>query len=296
MAAQRKAHSRSNHSPMALCCLLAALCTSALPAQSAARPGTDPLPAPEQTSKAVDAPLNPALPTLFLVGDSTCRNQADLGWGDHAGQLFDLARINVANRCIAGRSTRTYRKEGAWSRALAEVKPGDFVLIQMGHNDGGQLDGAKPRGSLKGVGEDTRDVVLLTGEHELVHSYGWYLRSMIAEARAKGATPVLLTLTVRNIWTTAADGSKHIERDMGYAEFERLVAKSEQVPLLDVATLEADALEKLGPEATAKLFPVDHTHTSAEGAALAADCVVKTLQPSHSPLAKYLRANSTRAF
>lgn len=252
-----------------------------------AQNSTEPLAAPEQLTHAQDAPLNPALPTVFLVGDSTCRNQADLGWGDHIAQAFNLERINVANRCIAGRSTRTYMRE-AWSKTLAEVKAGDFVLIQLGHNDGGALDGAKPRGSLKGVGDETREVTLVSGEKEVVHTYGWYLRKYIADTRAKSATPLLLTLTVRNIWSEGVDGKKHIERDMGYNQSLAQIAATEKVALLDMGNLEADALEKIGPEATARLFPIDHTHTSAEGAELNARLVARSILQSALPLSHFL--------
>src|ERR1700723_2997811 len=95
--------------------------------------------APAQTTVTQNAPLNPALPTVFIVGDSTARNQADLGWGDHFAHYFDTTRINVANRAHAGRSSRTFINEGSWDKVLAEIKPGDFVLLQMGHNDGGDL-------------------------------------------------------------------------------------------------------------------------------------------------------------
>jgi len=64
---------------------------------------TQPLPTPAQTSAAPVVPLNPALPTVFIVGDSTAHNQADLGWGDYLAHYFDTTRINVANRAIAGR-------------------------------------------------------------------------------------------------------------------------------------------------------------------------------------------------
>src|SRR3984957_12124879 len=99
--------------------------------------------APTQTSVAQDAPLNPALPTLFIIGDSTARNQADLGWGDQFAHYFDTTRINVANRAVAGRSYRTYINEGRLDKILAEIKPGDYVMLQMGHNDGGDLAGTK---------------------------------------------------------------------------------------------------------------------------------------------------------
>jgi len=245
--------------------------------------------APAQTSVAQNAPLNPRLPTLFIVGDSTARNQADLGWGDHFAHYFDTTRINIANRARAGRSSRTFINEGSWDKVLAEMKPGDFVLIQMGHNDGGDISGAKPRGSLKGLGDETQQITLPNGHEELVHTYGWYIRHYIEDIRGKQATPILLSLTIRNIWTPGPDGKPHIERDMGYDAEIRQIAKDQKVAYVDMATVEADRLEAIGPEKTALLFPIDHTHTSAEGAERNAEFVVIALRNAHSPLIAYLK-------
>jgi rhamnogalacturonan acetylesterase len=245
--------------------------------------------APPQTSVAQNAPLNPKLPTLFIVGDSTARNQADLGWGDHFAHYFDTTRVNIANRARAGRSSRTFINEGSWDKVLAEMKPGDFVLIQMGHNDGGDISGAKPRGSLKGLGDETQQITLPNGHEELVHTYGWYIRHYIEDTRRKQSTPILLSLTVRNIWTPGPDGKPHIERDMGYDAEIKQIAKDEGVACVDMATVEADRLEAIGPEKTALLFPIDHTHTSAEGAERNAESVVIALRNAHSPLVAYLK-------
>jgi rhamnogalacturonan acetylesterase len=250
---------------------------------------SSPPPTPTQTTKAVNLPLNPPLPTVFIVGDSTARNQADLGWGDHAAHFFDTNRINVANRAIAGRSSRTYIEEGHWDKVMAEMKPGDYVLLQMGHNDAGALDGPKARGSLKGSGDEIKVVTLPDGRTDTVHTYGWYMRKYIADARAKGAVPILLTLTIRNIWNDGQDGKQHIERDIGYDSDLRKLATLQHVPLIDMAKVEADHLEELGPVRTAELFPVDHTHTSSEGAELVSEFVVQALRESPSPLAGYLR-------
>jgi lysophospholipase L1-like esterase len=256
--------------------------------------------APPQTKVAHDAPLNPALPTLFIVGDSTARNQADLGWGDHFAHYFDTTKINIANRAMAGRSSRSYYNEGRWANVLAEMKPGDFVLIQMGHNDGGSTTpetDTKARASYKGIGDETAQYTLpkpfttgpLAGQTtETIHTYGWYIRKYIADTRAKKATPILLTVTIRNIWVNDADGNLRIERDMGFRDYEYEIGKDEQVPVIDMATVEADRLETLGQEKTALLFPIDHTHTSAEGAELAAQSVVTALRNANSPLVAYL--------
>ena len=255
---------------------------------AAAQIPTTQIDAPPQNAVAKEAPLNPALPTLFIVGDSTARNGADLGWGDHFAPLFDTSKINIANRAVAGRSSRTFINEGRWDKVLAEMKKGDYVLLQMGHNDGGDLGGAKPRGELKGIGDETQDVPQtagpLAGKTETIHTYGWYVRKYVNETRAKGATPILLTLTVRNIWK---DG--HIERDFGYTGYIRQLSAELHVPVADMATLEADYLESLGPEKTALLFPIDHTHTSPEGAQRNAKMVATALRKIDSPLAAYMR-------
>ena len=96
--------------PFTFCAASAAVLSLALTgfasAQVAGTPGP-PLPVPDQTNVRHDAPLNPNLPTIFIVGDSTARNGADLGWGDHFAHYFDTTKVNVANRAIAGRSARS---------------------------------------------------------------------------------------------------------------------------------------------------------------------------------------------
>ena len=256
--------------------------------------------APPQTAAAQNAPLNPNLPTLFIVGDSTARNQTDLGWGDHFAHYFDTTKINIANRAKAGRSSRSYYNEGLWENVLKEMKAGDYVLIQMGHNDGGtstpETD-TKARASINGLGDETVQYPLpkpfttgpLAGKTtETIHTYGWYIRKYITDTRAKKATPILLTVTIRNIWANDADGNLHIERDMGFRDYEYKLGTSEGVPVIDMATVEADRLEALGPEKTALLFPIDHTHTSTEGAECNAESVVIALRNAHSPLVSYL--------
>jgi rhamnogalacturonan acetylesterase len=210
--------------------------------------------------------VEPNLPTLFIVGDSTASNGADLGWGSHLGRYFDPARINVVNRARAGRSSRTFQTEGLWDQVLAQLKPGDFVLIQFGHNDGGAVnDNSRARGSLPGLGDETQEIDnQVTGKHEIVHTYGWYMRKLIADAKAKGAAPIVLSLTVRNIWREG-----HVERGSGrFSEWSAEIARSQDVPFVDLTNIIADQYELIGQIRVAALFPRDHTHTSAEGANL----------------------------
>src|SRR5712691_3987069 len=235
--------------------------------------------------------INAKLPTLFVVGDSTANNNANgaRGWSDPFINYFDEKKINVLNRARGGRSSRTFITEGLWDKVLSEMKKGDFVLIQFSHNDAGGInDASRARGSLAGVGEETQEIDnLLTKKHEVVHTYGWYMRKMIADTKAKGATPIVLSLTVRNIWK---DG--HVERGPGkFGPWAAEVAKSQQVTFIDVTTLIADRYEELGEEKVKELFATDHTHTSPAGAELNASLVVAGLKMIKSkPLNRYLSA------
>jgi lysophospholipase L1-like esterase len=124
------------------------------------------------------------------------------------------------------------------------------------------------------------------GRKEVVHTYGWYMRKMIADAKAKGATPILLTLTVRNIWT---DGK--VERGSGnFSQWTAEIARSQGLALVDLTTIAADYYEKLGQEKVKELFPKDHTHTSQEGADLNASLVVAGIKGlGNHPLAAFLK-------
>ena len=236
-------------------------------------------------------PANPDLPTLFVVGDSTANNNAEgaQGWGDPFAAYFDAKKINVLNRARAGRSSRTFLTEGLWDKVLADMKPGDFVLIQFGHNDAGAInDASRARGSLPGLGEETQEIDnLLTHKHEVVHTYGWYMRRFIADAKAKGAKPIVLSLTVRNIWK---DG--HVERGPGqYGRWAAEIARSQNVPFVDLTSIVADRYEKLGQEKVKEFFGPDHTHTSPAGAELNASLVVAGLKALRkNPLASYFSA------
>jgi lysophospholipase L1-like esterase len=219
---------------------------------------------------------NSVPPKLYILGDSTASNGADLGWGSHLGKYFDPARVTVVNCARGGRSSRTFQTEGLWDAVLAQLKPGDFILIQFGHNDGGAIDDpARSRGSLPGLGDETREIENpVTVKHETVRTYGWYMRKFIADARSKSAIPIFLSLTVRNIWTGG-----RVERGSGqFSVWTAQLAKAGAVPFLDLTNLIADQYEQLGQERVAGFFPRDHTHTNAEAANLNAAAVVSLLK------------------
>lgn len=241
-----------------------------------------------QALQADDKPTSPAqppsnLPTLFIIGDSTVKNGSGTGagglwgWGDPIGEFFDKTKINVKNKALGGRSSRTYQTEGLWDKVLAEMKPGDFVLMQFGHNDGGSLNtGTRPRASLKGVGPESQEVVMEgTGKKEVVHTYGWYMRKYITDAKAKGATPIVLSPVPRNMWK---DGK--VVRSTDYGKWAADAAKAGDAAFVDLNGIIADKYDPLGPEKVlAEYFTAaDHTHTSVAGAKLNAACVIEGLQ------------------
>jgi lysophospholipase L1-like esterase len=269
-----------------------ATCSAQTPTSGAAAPAPDLAqnPAPQVN------PLNPALPTLFIAGDSTAargRGERQQGWGVPFAGYFDPAKVNVANRARGGRSSRTYITEGLWDQLLADLKAGDIVLIQFGHNDAGALNNEPPpplraRGTIPGLGEETKEIDnVLTKKHEVVHTFGWYMRKMIADAKAKGATPIVLGLTVRDIWNNG-----RIERGPGrYSGWSYEIAKAAKVPFVDLTNAMADTFEAMGEEKTKELYPQDHTHFNAVGADLHAAAVVAGLKGLHpNPIAKFLSA------
>ncbi|MBR6180034.1 MAG: rhamnogalacturonan acetylesterase [Prevotella sp.] len=230
-------------------------------------------------------------PVVFLTGDSTVKN-ADKdkdgmwGWGAVAYDIFDPQKITVANCAMAGRSCRTFLNEGRWDKVYNSIQPGDYVLIQFGHNDVGAIDSLKERADITGTA-DTCHVYKLksNGRYEVVYSFGWYLRKFINDVREKGATPILVSLTPRNIWR---DG--HIERrNDSYGKWFREVVEQTGVEFIDVHNITADKYDKMGEKKVAAFFNHDHTHSSLKGAKENAKSVKTGLKQIGSSLAKFLR-------
>jgi len=240
-------------------------------------------------------PANPHLPTLFLVGDSTVRNghgdgaHGQWGWGEPFADFFDRAKINVVNRAIGGRSSRTYITEGHWADTLALMKPGDVVLFQFGHNDSGPLDDtARARGTLPGIGDESKEIENpILKRHETVHTYGWYMRKYVVDTLAKGAIPVICSPIPRKIWR---DG-KVVRNSENYGGWARQVAAQQHVAFIDLNAIIADRYDQLGEQKVEPLFADPHTHTSRAGAELNAECVIAGLKVlSHDPVGRYFSA------
>ena len=217
-------------------------------------------------------------PTIWLIGDSTVNNsnKTQLGWGKPIGNMFDPSKAVVQNKARGGRSSRSFLTEGLWADVLKQIQPGDFVLMQFGHNDGGKPEGVYPigRASLRGDGDDSREVDTQPGQREVVYSFGWYLRRYIADTRAKGATPIVLSMIPRNDWQ---DG-KVLRASGSYGGWAREAAQKTGAPFVDLNEITALKYEALGQEKVAGFFPDEHTHTNEAGATINAQSVVEGLK------------------
>lgn len=231
-------------------------------------------------------------PVVFITGDSTVKNTdrdstGMWGWGSQADRIFDADKITWINCAQAGRSCRTYLREGRWEKVYNDLQPGDFVLIQFGHNDIGELHRGKHRGEIPGVADTScvsRVVLKDEAYNEVVYSFGWYLKKMIDDCRQKGATPIIVSLTPRNEWK---DGRIERRND-SYGRWYREVAAETGCDFVDLHNITADALESIGQEAAKSYYNNDHTHTSLYGAQLNALGIAIGLRSANSKLAEYL--------
>jgi rhamnogalacturonan acetylesterase len=229
-------------------------------------------------------------PVFYIIGDSTVRNpnRPQCGWGEVIGSQFDTLKISISNQAIAGRSTRTFVSEGRWDKILATLKPGDFVIMQFGHNEGSVPDTTRNgrRGVLRGTGEETKDLIWPDGRAETVHTYGWYLKKFIIDAKAKGATPIVASMIPRNEFR---DG-KVIRASNDFGKWASEVAAQNGAYFIDLNSITADKYDAMGPVEVKKLFPGDHTHTNVEGAIINAASVVEGLKmiKGGCPLTEFL--------
>jgi rhamnogalacturonan acetylesterase len=221
--------------------------------------------------------ITPPKPVFYIIGDSTVRNsnRPQCGWGEVIGAYFDTSRISISNQAMAGRSTRTFVSEGRWDKVLATLKPGDFVIMQFGHNEGSTPDTTKNgrRGVLKGIGEETRELIWPDGKAETVNTFGWYLRKFIRDARAKGAIAVVASMIPRNEFREG----KVMRASNDFGKWAAEVAKEEQAYFIDLNNRVADKYDQMGPEKVKEFFPGDHTHTNVLGAEFNALAVIEGL-------------------
>ncbi len=218
-------------------------------------------------AQTVVGPAAPSAPVrIVLAGDSTVTDHAGWGSGFAAALAEPAVCVNLAQ---GGRSSRSYRSEGWWQKCLqAEA---DYVLIQFGHND---QPGKGP-----------------ARESAVETDFRQHLRDYVAEARAAGITPILVTSLERRGW----DGLRIRPSLTDYALATRTVAQQMQVPLIDLHAVSIAKYEALGPTAVRAWEPMsakgaDHTHLNAEGSAVFGQLVARELARCVPALQAYLAA------
>jgi len=199
-------------------------------------------------------------PTLYLAGDSTVTDQAEIHWASWGQMLprFFGAEIVVANHAESGETLKSFVTELRLDKLLSTLKRGDWVMIQFGHND--------------------QKVQWPQTYAEAATTYRSWLRTYIAEVRRRGATPLLVTSPERRNF----DAAGKIEPTLAdYAEAMRAVAKEESVALIDLNPLSVRFYEALGPEVSPRAFADrgrDKTHHNEYGAYALARMVVEGLR------------------
>ncbi|MRV76221.1 hypothetical protein GJ700_31380 [Duganella sp. FT92W] len=237
----------------------------------------DERPVADASSVPQEQPRNAALPTLFIVGDSTVRSggaNGAVGWGERIAPYFDSGRVNVVNHAIGGRSSRTFYTEGRWDKVLAQLKAGDVVLIQFGHNDGGRIGdpAMKNRASGAGTGPETVEEARPDGTREQVHTFGWYMARYVESARAKGAHVVLLSpVPHKDRWQQGRDFEQ-------FAQWDAQVAQAGGARFADLTMAVAGGYRGIGAQQVDGFFSDARTHTNDAGAQFNAQRVVAVLK------------------
>jgi rhamnogalacturonan acetylesterase len=239
-------------------------------------------------------PMAKTKPVMYIIGDSTVKNgdgsgkNGQMGWGSLMAPYFDTTKIQIQNHAIGGRSSRTFITEGRWDKIMATMKKGDIVIMQFGHNDAGPLDDtARARGTIRGIGNEEKQIYNpIRKVDEVVHTYGWYMRKYVQDAKAKGATAIICSPVPRNSWKEGkiARGNKD------YGLWAKQVAEEEKAYFIDLNEKVALEYEKMDTASVNKLFFGDHTHTSLTGAELNAAKVVEGLKELKKvKIKKYLK-------
>ena len=223
--------------------------------------------------------------TIYTIGDSTMSNKKnpdknpEHGWAQVLSQFF-TAEVQIDNRAVNGRSTKSFIAEGRWDSIVTQLQPGDYVFIQFGHND-----------------QKFKDPDRFTNPYT---AYRTNLVRFVAETRAQGAHPILFTSIVRRNFN---EFGVLIDTHGEYPLVVRMVANELKVPLIDLQTLTEAWEISYGVEASKQLhlhfkpgehpyYPngkEDNTHLSKKGATAIAIMVVEVIEQQQIDLKKYIK-------
>jgi lysophospholipase L1-like esterase len=219
-----------------------------------------------------------------MIGDSTMANkpliraQPERGWGQLLPVYFET-RVRIDNLAMNGRSSKSFRDEGRWQPVLEHLQPGDYVIIQFGHND----EKADPRRHTDAFG-----------------SFKENLERYVRETRENRANPILATPIVRRAFS---NGSELTDTHGDYGVAVRQVAAELNVPLLDLQRDTEVLVLKLGPELSKRLYmwiepgeyaslpegKKDDTHLNPFGATRVCDLAIAEIKKAIPDLAAWLK-------
>lgn len=234
-------------------------------------------------------------PTLFVIGDSTVKNgrgdgsNGQWGWGSFIAEHLDTSSIRVENRALGGTSSRTfYNNPKLWQQVLDQVKPGDYVIMQFGHNDSSPIvDTLRARGTIKGNGDTYQEVNNpLLKQKEMVYSYGFYLRRFVKNVQDKGAKAIICSPIPRNAW----EGDQVRRSD--YATWAQEAAVQSSAFFIPLQDLVIAQYEKEGRALVAEKYfgAKDATHTIKAGAERNASLIANYLNENKNiGLGKFLK-------
>ncbi|AKQ46437.1 hypothetical protein TH63_13695 [Rufibacter radiotolerans] len=223
-------------------------------------------------------------PAIWLIGDSTMawkkpERDPESGWGEGLKQLMN-GKATVHNHAASGRSARSFVSEKRWAAVLDSIQPGDYVVMQFGHNDQKQDD---PK--------------LFTDPFT---SYKEFLQKFIDETRAKKGIPVVCTPIVRRHF----DGNgKLVDTHGEYLNAARAVARQNKVSFVDLEARSRELVSALGPEKSKAIFVFcapkecrrsskgvqDSTHLNHRGALQIAQLFAADVKKQKLPLRKLLQ-------
>jgi DNA sulfur modification protein DndE len=221
--------------------------------------------------------------TVFMIGDSTMADKPlednpERGWGMMFQQYFDSSVI-IENHAMNGRSTKTFIAENRWDSVYNKLKPGDYVIIQFGHNDGSP---------------EKKD------RYTPPEDYRKNLVFFITKTRSKQANPILCTPIARRRFN---EQSQFYDTHGVYPDIVRRVADSLHVTLLDMHRKSEKLVAAAGVEESKKIYlwiqpgeykslpngREDNTHFSAYGANIMAQLAVEGLKETSCGLASRLK-------
>lgn len=233
-----------------------------------------------QVARVIIRPAKADVPVVFLSGNSTVVDQDNEPWGSWGQMIprFFNHQVCVANFAESGESANTFIAAKRWKKIQTMIKPGDYVIIEFGHND------QKQKGEGKGA----------------YLSFWKSMKQMADEARAAGATPILVTPTQRRSF--GPDG-KIQDTHLDFPQATRDLAAQDSITLIDLHAMTRTLYEAFGEEASKCLFVhypagtwpgqtkdlADNTHFNPFGAYQVAKCVVEGMRKAEVDLLQYLR-------